>query len=338
MSSVSVVKNNVANPSIPDTYVSLSGAKIKDPSNIVEFLIPQWYIVIDEKNEEKIPSLEEMKQVLTPLTDRKVRNLETKINYPDSYLGLAYYNNFDGKKNGRFCGTCCYSKCSSEGRISNYGEDHKADRTIIKGFCYCNTTATKINDEYIPHREACSVRLLSLYQPYKEGHDDIDDFITSSVPIIQILYLKKIMSYDKKFLAILKDFRDQYFTGVLGEQTGRLLQELNGRIKYSRICFDPQKDHCKMDWGHLLRILYLLNVLVERIRIIVEQIDQMAEDVIEEIERRSRPRSKSKKKTSSPKGSKGSKSKKKTNKPLSLSQMGSIKLGSKNTKTSKKSP
>ena len=336
LKSSSKIKDNKANPFIPNSYVSLSYANITDPSNDVKFFDPEWYEFLSDENSEGVPSFNKIQKVLDLSYSNlflSIQNLEIELAYPLNYVGLPYYNNFEGKTPRQACGKCCYVGCNSNGYISSYDQQEMSNSVImIKGLCYCDTTKRKMTaDSYVLHRDACSADLLSLYTPYKDKHDNINKFVLNDGPIIQLLYLKKVMTYDRNFLNVLRAFRDQYFKGKRGIETGLLLQELNGRIKHSRICFDPSKKHCKMDWGHLSRILYYLNI-VERIRIIVNIIDEMALNII----------LRTKKKTSSPKrskgSSKGSKGSPKRSKGSSKGSKGSPKGSKCSSKGSKGSP
>jgi hypothetical protein len=317
---------NIANPSIPDTFVSLFNIPVNSPHDNVVFIEPLWYQEYQEHKEfdEKLPSTQEIIETLR-LTDnafmKAIENLEISLAYPLHYIGLPYYNNFSSKKDGSKCGGCCYKGCKADGHINSWRQVQQQDGSIItSGLCYCNTTSAKANEHFVLHRDACSKELLELYSPYKFLHSDLDDFVLSNIPIIQLLYIKK----KKKDISldILRSFREQYFN----IETQYLLRELNGRISHSRLCFDPSKPNCKMDWGHLNRILFLNNI-VNRIRVVVDYIDQTAMEIIEKNIIQSLKLSK--KKSKSPKSSKSSK---KTSKSPKSSK------SSKKTSKSPKSP
>ena len=177
---------------------------------------------------------------------------------------------------------------------------------------------------------------VELYSPYKFLQSDLDDFVLSNIPIIQLLYIKK----KKKDISldILRSFREQYFN----IETQYLIRELNGRISHSRLCFDPSKPNCKMDWGHLNRILFLNNI-VNRIRVVVDYIDQTAMEIIEKniiqslksSKKKSKSPKSSKKTSKSPKSSKSSKKTSKSPKSSKLSTSKSPKSSKSSKKTSK---
>lgn len=340
------INPNIANPSVPDSFVSLSGAIIDHPHNEVIFHMPIWYIWIDydEEKDNYIPNNSEIKYALglsQRALEKAKEKLEISLAYPLNYVGLPYYNNFEAKKDRQMCGDCCYRRCQSKGHISSYQEiQRQVGVTEVRGFCYCDKGLAKLEGEYISHRKACSEDLLQLYTPYKHTHGNLDYFVLGNGPILQILYLKYIKKIvdDTNYLKILRTFRDQYFTDQLGVETELLLKELNGRIAHSRTCFDPSKAHCKIDWGHLSRILFLNNI-AQRIKTVVDYIDQSALETIKSIEKRMKKKSDSNRSNGSKgskgskvsKGSKGSKGSKTKSKPLSISmsKLGSMKLVSK---------
>ena len=334
MSKSKSIVPNIANPSIPETFVSLFNIPVNSPHDNVVFIEPLWYQEYQEHNEfdEKLPSTQEIIETLR-LTDnafmKAIENLEISLGYPLYYIGLPYYNNFSSKKDGAKCGGCCYKGCKADGHINSWRQVQQQDGSIItSGLCYCNTTSAKANEHFVLHRDACSKELLELYSPYKFLHSDLDDFVLSNIPIIQLLYIKK----KKKDISldILRSFREQYFN----IETQYLIRELNGRISHSRLCFDPSKPNCKMDWGHLNRILFLNNI-VNRIRVVVDYIDQTAMEIIEKniIQSLKSSKKKSKSPKSSKKTSKSPKSSKKTSKSSKSSK--SSKKTSKSPKSSK---
>ncbi len=341
--------SSIANPNIPESYINLFNHTVNSPHDEIYFIKPSWNLfyeiekkvddIFDENGE--LPSQEKMRKELDFKDEKdmmtKVENLEIKLGYPQSRIFLSYYNNFSGKKEGSSCGTCCYEDCQRPGYIRNTSVMYRNDGSVIQSSqCYCD-------DE--THIDSCKKYLLAFYQNYKDQHTDLNNLITSDWPIIDLLYINKIIVKPTtkanlfKTLVLLNKFREKY----LNNQTRYLIKEINGRIEYSRACFDPTKKNCKMDWGHLMAILVLENI-TKRIRIVVEEIDKAANRVVRRIETfsvKKKPSKSPTKKLSTKKSptKKSSKSKSKSKsptptkklsgKPISLSSLSNLKLGGK---------
>ena len=280
--SIEEKKRGESNPLIYREFPTFFNKRVENVENI-KFLDPIWLEIYSTKQTNNPIDFLDDNYDYKDHTNQDIFYHDLKENYHNDLSELKRSLNINipepnnpplysvYKKNGQECGTCCYRNCENVGKVINYREGKHGTKS---GQCYC---------KYDNHIEDCKTELLSLYEQYKDMHENLDHYLENNI-IFDIYKIKTQIERDLKSsgrgrdaypiiehnIKILYDYRKR----CINDETIYLLRELFGRIQYTRKCFDPEKPHCLVDWGHTTRIV-ILQSYVEKIDYMLKYIDSL---------------------------------------------------------------